>query len=148
MSEEPSMSLLNLFNWKIRPMEETDLTYVETYPGIPYSRSLLTAWLKKDMKEPNIYCRVLTCNGSPVGACVGELRKKIFTDELVGTVVFVYVHPDFRFGMDLVQMLLLDFEAWAKENKAVQTTFTHENTRLASRLGYTFSEATHVKALL
>lgn len=100
------------------------------------------------MHNPDLYCRMLECNGEACGACVGELREELLTGERVAQVSFIYVHPHVRFGLTPVRYLLADFETWGRSRAAKATLLAHPSARLAQRLGYAAVDMIHRKELV
>lgn len=100
------------------------------------------------MHNPDLYCRVLECNGEACGACVGDLRDNPLTGDKVIQVAFIYVHPHARFGIQPIRYLLADFEAWGRLHTAKAALLAHPNVRLAKRLGYAAADVLHRKELV
>ena len=132
-------------------MEETDLPHAlslseETANVCP---SHLTKWLTPYLSQPYHRSRVLlyedTC---PVGGLVGHIDMGLFSGEKRAVVVFVYIDPDYRFGVPPFRLLVEDFENWARDAGAVDVVMSNPSRILMRRLGYTEFETSYIKRLV
>lgn len=111
--------------------------------------SHLEKWLRPYLSKPNHRSRVLLFEDTtPVGGLIGHLDIALFGGFRRAVVVFVYIAPDYRFGIEPFRLLVQDFEAWAREAGAHDVVISNRSRALMSRLGYQEFETSHIKRLV
>lgn len=132
-------------------MEETDLPH-----ALSLSKEManvcpdhLTKWLTPYLSQPYHRSRVLLYDDAvPVGGLIGHIDMGLFNGEKRAVVVFVYIDPDYRFGVAPFKLLLNDFEAWARCAGAVDVVVSSQSRALMRRMGYHEFETSYIKRLV
>jgi len=132
-------------------MKETDLpqalSLMERIENIRPSH--LTKWLIPYLSKPYHWSRVLLYEDSvPVGGLVGHIDMGLFNGEKRAVVVFIYIDPNYRFGVPPFRLLVEDFENWARGAGAVDVVMSNPSRILMRRLGYDPFETTYIKRLV
>lgn len=110
--------------------------------------SHLEKWLRPYLSKPNHWSRVLLFEDTtPVGGLIGHLDMGLFNGKKRAVVVFVYIDPDYRFGVPPFRLLVEDFESWARDAGAVDVVMSNPSRMLMRRLGYTPFETSYIKRL-
>lgn len=111
--------------------------------------SHLMKWLTPYLSKPYHWSRVLLYEDAvPVGGLVGHIDMGLFNGEKRAVVVFVYIDPDYRFGVAPFKLLLSDFEAWARGAGAVDVVVSSQSRALMRRMGYNEFETSYIKRLV
>ena len=103
------------------------------------------------MPSPWYKMIALKFNDHPVGGICGHVSTSPFTGDIESIVDFIYVAPDYRFGLVPIRILLSDFEVWAKGNGATSSycnSYKYDaGSILMRRCGYNEHQRSYRKIL-
>lgn len=137
-------------NWSLRDMEETDLpqafSLAEGTENVCPAH--LEKWLRPYLSQPNHRSRVLLYNDLPVGGLIGHIDMALYEGHKRAVIVFVYIDPDYRFGVPPFRLLVEDFENWARDAGAIDVAMTSTSQALMHRMGYVEFETSYIKRLV